>query len=222
MKRYNSHTAAEKLALTNEEIEKACQLEAAERGIAIPVSMGHLMDSAGYKGFQVPADATKFYELRIPTRYNGSTEATGICFRTEEAALKAMEGAVAIISEGYAPNERNVIRDGEFTVQAKFVSLRKVQSFGKAVESAQIETEEYDKMCEEIRDDLYKIRQAAYNAQVIETKKAKYLELAEGDEETARRFWKNIEKSEWDTPSEKPAEVAPPVAVPVPEDAAIF
>lgn len=221
MKRYYSHTTEEKLALTNEEIEKSCQLEAAERGIAIPVSMGHLMDSSGYKGFQVPADATKFYEIRIPTRYSGNSEATGLCFRTEEAAFKALEGAVSICTEGYAPNERNIVREGEMTVQAKFVSLRKAQSFGKAIEAAEVATEEFDKLCTEIRDDLWKLRQAAYDAQVIETKKAKYLELAGGDEETARRFWKNIEKSEWDTPTEKPAEVAP-VAVLVPEESPIF
>lgn len=191
--RYTALSAEQKLALTSEDLDIAIQLEAAERGIPIPITFSDAINQIGYVGHSIPAEAVGFYEIHTGA-YNGST---GVCYKTEDAALKALEGAIHIKEEGYAENRRKKIQDSDFTVRKVFLTHSKAAQFGAAVKQYEDDREPYDKLCEEVSSDLRAIRQADYDARIIAEKRAKYLALANGDEATAERFWNNLERGEW-------------------------
>ena len=195
--RYYDLSTEQKLALTSEELTKAIKLEAAERGVAVPLNLSEVIQQQGYVGHHVPADAVGFYQIMAPSRYGGAGNPSGVCFKTEAEALKAIEGAICLVEEGYAPNKKMTISQGEFAVQKVFLTAGKSQQFFTAVKEYEESREEYDTLCEEIRSDLQDLRQRKYDTEVTAAKKAKYLELADGDETTAKRFWTNIEKTDW-------------------------
>ena len=195
--RYTFLSAEQKLALTSEDLTTAINLEAAERGVAIPLNLADHIQQQGYVGHHVPADAVGFYQIMTPCKYGSGVEPSGVCFKTEDEALNAIRGALCIIEDGYAPTKKNVVSQGELTIQKTFLTIGKAQSFHAGIEEYMENREDYDKLCEELRSDLQAIRQSKYNAEVIAAKKAKYLELAEGNEATARRFWSNIERTDW-------------------------
>ncbi len=155
----------------------------------------------GYVGYSIPADTVGFYEIMTPGRHSGQ-ERSGVCFKTESEALTAIQGAIAICEDGY-PVRKNVFVNGEFAVQKVYISHAGGKNMGIGVKQFEEEREPYEKLCEEVRLDLSGLRQASYDEQVIAVKRAKYLQLANGDEATAERFWNNLEKNQWPTAEKK-------------------
>lgn len=194
--RYYDLSTEQKLALTSEELSIATNLESAERGIAIPLNLAEFIQQQGYVGHQIPLDAVGFYQLMAPKNYGGH-QATGICFKTEEEALNALEGAICIIEDGYGATAKNKFITDDFAVQKTFIVQNKAHQFVASIKEYEEEREPYDTLCKEIADDLRQLRQRKYDSEVIAAKKVKYLELANGNEETAKRFWNNIEKCDW-------------------------
>jgi hypothetical protein len=193
--RYTFLSAGQKLALTNEELQKAIELEAAERGIQIPIQFSELLKRCEYKGFQIPPDAMCFYEVMVGTGYN--TSKSGLCFQTEEEALNAIKGAFSIYEDGYGETRRNKISDKEITICKTWVTSSKASSFRTFLKEYEEDLSPFDDLAKELMEDLSDIRQKAYNKQVNAEKKAKYLSLADDNEEIAKRFWNNIERCDW-------------------------
>jgi hypothetical protein len=202
--RYTALSTEQKLALTSEELDTAIQLEAAERGIPIPIAFSDAVNQMGYVGYTIPQDAASFYEIMTPCRHSGHSR-SGVCFKTEADAIKSLEGAVAIVEEGYGTTARNVCAGGEFVVQKVYLTHSKGKSLIQGIQQYEEDREPYQKLCDELHGDLMTIRQEAYNAKVIAEKRAKYLALANGDESTAERFWNNLEKGEWKSEAVAPA-----------------
>jgi len=192
--RYTALSTEQKLALTSEQLDKAIQLEAAERGIPIPMEFGDAINQLGYVGYTIPADSVSFYEIVTPGYSGGRTT---ICFKTEEAALKALEGAIIIREEGYDKTRRNKLQEGEPTVQKIFLTHSRSQSFIQGVKQYEEDRVPYQDLCEELQENLQSLRQAKYNADILAAKRKKYLDLANGDDATAERFWNNLERGEW-------------------------
>lgn len=194
--RYYDYSAEDKLALNTEDLLRSIEIEAAERGIAVPIRLAEFIQQQGYNGFTVPADAVGFYQIMAPSKY-GSVNATGVCFKSEEEAWNALKGAVCILEDGYAPKTKNIVVSGEFGVSKIWLTTAKQAGFSSSINEYETDREEFDKLCEEINTELREMRQRKYNEEVIAAKKVKYLELANDDEAVAKRFWANIEKSEW-------------------------
>lgn len=199
--RYTALSTEQKLALTSEDLDVAIQLEAAERGIPIPITFSEAINQMGYVGYSIPANAVAFYELMAPGRYHQSR--TGICFKTEEEAQRALEGAISVVEEGYNESKKNTICSGDFNVQKVFVNHAKGKSSMEGIKQYEEEREPYQNLCDELMEELRIHRQTAYDDRVIAEKRAKYLQLANGDEATAERFWNNLEKNQWPTAEKK-------------------
>ncbi len=137
-----------------------------------------------------------FYELVRPQRYSGM-ERSGICFRTNDEARRALEGAVCILEEGYSDTKKNSICDGVFSVQEVHVSFRSPKSFASKLELFEQDNTEYEKLCEECNADLNAIHQKRHNAKVTQEKRKQYLMLAQGNEEIAKAFWAKTEGGEF-------------------------
>lgn len=197
MKRYFDNTREEKLAFSEPDLNSAINLEAVERGIAIPVSLENLLKQHPFVGFTTPGDAVFFYEVCCPQSY-GSGKPTGLCFKTIEEARNAIQNGLAIESDGYGINNRQKVIYGDFVIREVFISLTKPKTFAIAVEEAESAGGEgYNKLCEECCKDLQGLRQAEYDQQVNQRKRQEYIALAGGDEEIAKRFWNKSERGEF-------------------------
>lgn len=194
--KYTALSAAEKLALTSEELDRAILIEAAERGVAIPITLDEALRSSEfqYLRHQIPTEAVAFYELVTPTSY--SRNESGVFYKTEAEAERALEGACRICEEGYG-DKKLKITQGDFAVQKKWLSVSKGGQLVKALESYEQDLEPYKALVKEIHDDLAELRQARYNESVRTAKRDKFLELAGGNIEIAKRFWSNTESAAW-------------------------
>ena len=193
VRRYFDLTTAERLSLNDANFIRSIELEAAHRGVQLPTKLDDAMNLAGAKGFNIPGDASKVYELCARKTSYGTPERTGIAFLTEEAAKKALEGAVAVSESGYDVNRKLAIQNPYESFEVRIGHIIHTPQKGywtKLVELTE-DTEKFDKLCEECREDLQTIRQAAYDAQVTQQRRARYLELANGDEAVAANFWRN-------------------------------
>lgn len=195
--KYTALSAAEKLALTSEELDRAIQIEAAERGVVIPITLDEALRSSEFQHLrhQIPAEAVAFYEIVTPGSYSSSD--SGVFYRTEAEAERALEGACRVYEEGYGNSKKLKISQGDFAVQKKWRSVSKGEQLVKALESFQQDLEPYEDLVKEIQDDLSELRQAKYNEGVRTAKRDKFLELAGGDVEIAKRFWSNTESAAW-------------------------
>jgi hypothetical protein len=82
-------------------------------------------------------------------------------------------------------------------VRVALITLGKHIAYGRGVEEAEEKNEEFNKLADEIAEDHYTIRQAAYDKEIQNKRKDKYLEVANGDINVARKFWEMSEKSIW-------------------------
>lgn len=195
--KYTALSSAEKLALTPEELDRAILIEAAERGIQIPVTLDEVLRSSEflYLRHQLPAEAVAFYEIVTPASY--SRNESGVFYRTEAEAERALEGAYRICEDGYGSGKRLKIAQGDFAVQKKWLSVSKGDQLVRALESYTQDLEPYEVLVKEIHDDLAELRQAQYNEGVRTAKRDRFLELADGDVDIAKRFWANSESAAW-------------------------
>lgn len=196
--RYFDLTEEQKLALSDIELDKAVKLEAAHRGLQIPIPVDQLLNNTPEVAFHTPEDSITIYELCSKNSW-GSAERTGIGFRTEAAAFKALEGALRVKEDTY-PKVKRSIADPDFTVQAVRIATFPEQTWQTKLDQLKDDYEPFNKLAGEIFDDLSSVRQAAYDRRVRDAKRRQFMELAGGDEDIARKFWANIEKTEWPEP----------------------
>ncbi len=188
--RYYALTREQKLALSSEDLLQAVNLEAIERGISPPTRLSDQLRNIDPKGFTIPPEATRFFELLAPTNTYGNGERTGIAFQTEEQAKAALEHAFSVIEEGYDAKKGYKMGDpAKFGIRCVYVTNRPPQSYWTKLEALKEDTEKYDELCEECRADLEKVRQDDYNQRITQTQRAQYIELAGGNLEIAAAFW---------------------------------
>jgi len=188
--RYFALSSAEKLALTSEQLATAVKLEAIERGVEPPITLDNALRQADAQGFSLDSGMTQFYELLAATSNYGNPEPTGIAFRTREEAEAALKGAFNVCKEGYDAEAYWKMGDpNKLGVAIRWIGLNKSFGYWSKLEAYQQDTEAFDKVAEECRDDLSKVRQDDYNRRVLQVKRAEFLALANGDEAIARAFW---------------------------------
>ena len=196
--RYTELTAAQKLGLTPEALLVTVKLEAIARGIELPTELGEQLLRTEAKGFNLPPDAVRFFELCAKTANYGAASPTGIAFRTEAEALRALEGAVSILSEGYDQNKRTLLGDpAELKIQTVWVTNRPLQSYWTALKTFEEDTTKFDELCEECRKDLAAVRQAEYDTRISQQQRKQYLELADGNAEIAAAFWRKTKGTDF-------------------------
>jgi hypothetical protein len=203
MKTYYQLTSAERLALTNEELSDIVKVTAIEAGITPPMNYSDALNAAGYSGFRIEKNVTKFFEVHVPAEYNG-TKASGLAFGTlEEAEAFLSTASPHFIGEtGYGSTARSVLLAGAPTVKVVFVGPEKEESYGSSIDKATVfdsddGEEAYDKFCKELEDAHATLRQEVYNAQARWEKRAEYVRLAGGDETIAAAFWSKAESGEF-------------------------
>jgi len=199
MKRYYDLTQEEKLALAGQEIHDAIKLEAVHRGIKPPITLDAIINQHGFQGYTTPPDSVIFYEIQTEGRYGGSASGSGIAYKTEAEALRALEGAVIIGSDGYGATAKMMVFSGAPSVKMVPISLSKpkpfwstLEEYGQPDDDASFET-----LAEEIRLELNTLWQERYNKQVRSEKRKEYLRLANGDEAIAKAFWSKTESGEF-------------------------
>jgi len=188
MTRYTELTAAEKVALTEEDFNEAVKLEAAARGIELPITLDEAMKRKPYIGFTIPPNAVRFYEIQIPNQY-GNPKGSGLCFATEAEATNASKGAFSIEERGY-PVKQNVVCQGEFSVAARFVNgMPTPKTAQEHIETFEQDLTAFTALADECAKDWREVNQTAYNRQVQLRRRQTYLDLAKGDEAIAKGFW---------------------------------
>lgn len=188
--RYYALTKEQRLSLTNEELFRVVKLEAVERGIPLPTTLSEELKQSDAKGFHVPPDAVRVFELMSVSSNYGSPTGTGIAFRTEEDALRALDGALAVFEDGYGDKKQMKLADpNKLGIRQTYLTRRPPSNYFTKLETLYEDTEKFDELCEECRADLETIRQDDYNRRVLQVQRAQYIELANGDESVAAAFW---------------------------------
>lgn len=206
MKRYTELTKQEKIALSNDGFYDAVKLEAIQRGISPPITLSEALRTLEFRGFNIPPDAVSFYEISIPEEYSNTKE-TGIAFRTNEEAKRALQGAVCIGRDYGGSNPK--IKNANFSIRETFVTLVSPRCFGAELESFKQDAKPFEALADELSKDWSAVLQEDYNARVNAEKKVQYLALAQGNEEIAKAFWAKAERSEWGQSPDAPLPVTP-------------
>jgi hypothetical protein len=198
MKRYFDMTEDEKLALNETDLYASVKVEGVHRGIKPPLTLDQAIAQVGYTGFTIPADAVAFYELTVPGEYSHNPNTgTNLCFKTQAEAERALVGAIVVVESGYNEGRHNKIVGGSPGVRAVWVTQSKQKSLFTKLEELKQDNTDFEKLAEECRDDLSRIRQERYNTRVRSEKRKQYLELAQGNEEIAKSFWAKTEGTDF-------------------------
>lgn len=207
MKRYHELTQKEKLALKGDEIRQSIVLEAIDRGIKPPLDLGDMINKHGFTGFSIPSSTVRFFEITIPGQY-GSPSGSGLAYKTEEEAKRALEGAICLYEDGYGSEKKNKVSNSPPSYAATFIGLDNSKYFSAKFEeySQEANDVEYEKISKEIRAELDLLWQERYNVEVAQRKRSEYIKLADGNLEIAAAFWAKTERT--DFPDEE-AVVAP-------------
>lgn len=197
IKRYYELTETERAALSPEEMLAATKVEAISRGIRPPLDFDDALRQAPFVGFRVPANGVKVYEVVNNTGYARNS---GLCFRTEAEAERAIIGALAI-GETYRGNKTvPTLTDSSFSVQVRYVGISESEDFMTKIKEYiedEASMDAFTKLAEECRDDQCRIKQTAYDAMVRTRKRCEYLALAQGNETIAAAFWSKVEHGEF-------------------------
>lgn len=188
MKRYTELTAPEKVALTDETFQESVKLEAAARGIELPITLDEAMKQKPYVGYTIPADSVPFYEVLVPSKY-GDPKPSGLCFVTEAAATAATRGAFAIHEDGYDRNAKHIIVKGDLCVVIRHVYGRKVETLQEHLKEFEQDLTAFTALADECAKDWREVNQTAYDRQVQLRRRQTYLDLAKGDKSIAMGFW---------------------------------
>lgn len=190
--KYSDLSIAEKLSLDSEGLLRAATLEAIDRGISPPTRLSDALNLKDAKGWWVPGDATKVYELVSKNRAYSEPLGTGIAFLTEDAAKAALTGAFAVVSDGYDAKKRYKLVDpiDSFEIRITHIVHTPAQGYWtKLKEFEDMDSVKFDEVIEECRADLEAARQKEYDSRVLQEQRKQYIELAGGDETIARAFW---------------------------------
>jgi hypothetical protein len=200
--KFSSLTIEQKKALLDNPVarDNACELEAVDRGITVPITLPDLLIKTQYVGYQIPAQGTRVFEICVNKGYSDN-KPTGMCFLTREKAEKAMVESMSCFTEGYSANEKWVLKESKPTVMERFISLTSDIQKNFAIEPYEADLKAYQDLCDEIYKEITQIVQEDHNKEVNQIKRAKYLELALGNEDIAKGFWNNVEKTGWPEPT---------------------
>lgn len=176
MKKYSELTIDELAAITDLALYEAVCLEAAERGIAMPLPAKDLQ----LVQYSLPkSGGRKLYEL-LRTRTWGSPETTGLYFTTEEAAIAAMANAVAF---------KDI--EGKFTVATVYLDAEECEPVKRAT-IKEPDTDEFDDLYKEAREAASEAYSEVSSREYRKRQWVNYLDLAKGDTGIARAFWDKI------------------------------
>ena len=195
MKCYFELTDFERTELDEQGLSDAIRLESIHRGIAPPITLNESLKQGLYASYHHPADYVKFYEIMRPSKYSGQ-DRTGLAFATEQEAINAIQGAFAVVDEGYG-NSKPVLVNGSFSVQVVTIGSQYGTITQSGIKEYNYEEGKYKEVVDECVGDLQEIRQRKYNLEVNKLKVAEYLRLAGGSESIARAFWAKTESIEW-------------------------
>jgi hypothetical protein len=195
MKRFAELSETELLNFTADELNDSIKLEAIHQGIAPPVSLSEAIQKSGFTGHVPLKDDVAIYRLGT----DGYSNDVG--WLSEEAALMAMAGAVALEST-YTHGMSGVQIATKQTVLVKRVILPgEAQTYKLAKLDEYVAPNESAKAFGELAETCYEIarshRQAAYNRQVATERRAEYMRLANGDVQVAMAFWAKAETLAW-------------------------
>jgi hypothetical protein len=198
MKRYYDLTQEEKLALAGQEIHDAIKLEAVHRGIKPPITLDGIINQHGFQGYTTPPDSVIFYEIQTVFKY-GSVQGTGVAYRTESEAMRAIEGGIIIEEEGYGAEKQKKVVPASLSVKVVPISLTKPKNFWSTLEEYGQPDDDasFEALSKEIQVELNTLWQERYNKQVRSEKRKEYLRLANGDEAIAKAFWSKTESGEF-------------------------
>jgi hypothetical protein len=195
MKRFSGLSEAELLNFNADELNDSIKLEAIHQGIAPPVSLSEAIQKSGFTGHVPSKDDVAIYRLGT----DGYGDEVG--WLSEEAALMAMSGAVALRST-YKNNKAGTEIATNQTVLVKRVILPgEAQTYRLAKLDEYVAPNESAKAFGELAEVCYEIvrshRQGAYNRQIAVERKAEYMRLANGDALVAMAFWAKAETLDW-------------------------
>jgi hypothetical protein len=196
MKRYFDMTEDEKIALNEIDLYGSVKVEGIHRGIKPPLTLENAIAQVGYVGFTIPADAVCFYELTAKADTYSGPSNSGICFRTQAEAERALAGAIYIKDPDYSTKERRIC-DATLGIQTVWITRSTPVQLSAKLEELKQDNADFEKLAEECRDDLSRIRQERYNTRVRSEKRKQYLELAQGNEEIAKSFWAKTEGTDF-------------------------
>lgn len=192
---FSKYTEAELLSLNNDEVSDAIRLEAIERGIAVPISIPEHLHNIGFSGYTEDPSQGKVYALAT----RGTIDSVSIGFLTQEAAQRALEGAVVIRDQSYRGNNY-VIDDSPPVIACVRLGVHRNESKLKKITEYSEDREAFDKLRDECVDVLTAAKQKKYDRDIDVARAAEYLRLAGGDESVARAFWVKLHPGrEWPT-----------------------
>jgi len=199
MKKYTDLSVSEKLTLDDAGLCRASTLEAIDRGISPPTKLSDALQRTGARGWWMPADAHRMFEICAKERNYSEAKRTGIAFSTEEAALKALEGAYAVTEEGCDSKKVFKFSNPQDSFEVRLVHMVNMPAKGYWTELTEMteDNEKFDAVIEECRADLEIVRQREYDRAVLQDQRRQYLELANGDEAVATAFWSKTKHTPW-------------------------
>ena len=196
MKRsFNQYTDRELLTLDNETINDAIRIEAIERGIAPPMVLSEAITKSEWRGYTKPTQFVAVWEIWLSGKYN-SPSGTGLCYLSEEQAMKAIEGAAYVDENQYGKGGPKLIT-GTASVMKKLIGENPGETAAAKLEEYAQDDTKFNEVKEECVARLSKVRQDDYTRRVNGEKRAEYLRLAGGNEDIARGFWSKVERTEW-------------------------
>lgn len=196
-KRFNDYTNEELLQISNEDYNIAVRIEAIQRGVQPPVTLSEALRSSEWRGYQLPAEHTAVYEVCVKEDAYSSLRATGVAYLSENRATAALSGLVVVDENRYGKSGPIIKVNAECSVAKKFIGVSAAESKAAKLEGFLQDNTEFDKIEEECRARLGRVRQDDYNRRVSLEKKTEYIRLAGGDEGIAKSFWAKVEKTEW-------------------------
>ena len=196
-KKYSDLSEGEKLSLLDADLVRAVTLEAVHRGIAPPTRLDTAISLTGAKGFSMPAEADVVYEICAKTKNYGGVDRTGIAFKSPEKAMQALEGAFAVVTDGFEATEKQrIINPYEsFEVRTTHCVYTPNKGYWTKLIELQEDCSKFDEVVEECRQDLEKVRQTVYDREVNQARRKQYVELAGGDVSIARAFWQKTQST---------------------------
>jgi len=193
MKRFSELSEAELLNFNADELNDSIKLEAIHQGIAPPVSLSEAIQTSGFNGHIPSKDDVAIYRLGT----DGYGDDVG--WLSEEAALMAMTGAVALEST-YKHGKSGVkLATDSFVVLKRVILPGEAQTYRlhKLDEYVSPASNKFDELADTCYNAAHTIRQAAYNRQVAIERQAEYVRLANGDVAIAKAFWAKAETFDW-------------------------
>jgi hypothetical protein len=187
MRPFSKYTDSELLELSNEQISDAIRLEALERGIDVPLTLPEELHNVGFAGYtEDPSQGTAWVIVS-----GSSLQTQSVAYLTEDAAKRALEGAVVVYDNSYRGTNYSIREEQPAITRIRLGHHKNNSKLAKLKEFEQ-DREAFDKLVDECTDKLTAARQTKYDEGVDATRAAEYLRLANGNVEVAQAFWNRL------------------------------